>query len=256
MAFALLRVGASSCASIRTSSSRMTSGILSPALSASRLGLTSAASSLQAAFPSSSPFLVSAPSRGAKTIASELRSGDVIEHGDSGGAGSMWRVESQHFSRMGMGRAFMQIQLRNVKLGTKKDIRLRTDEEVERVQLEQPKKYQVLFWDKEKVTVMEPTTFEQLELPVGLMGDVGVYLEEGMLVTVQTYQGEAAGVTVPQKVVCEVAEVTENPAGSARDNRDISAVLTNGVKIKVPKFIKPGDRIIVDTTTGKYVSKE
>jgi elongation factor P len=157
---------------------------------------------------------------------------------------------------MGMGRAFMQVQLRNVKLGTKKDIRFRTEEEVERVQLEPAKKYQVLYWDAERVTVMEPNTFDQLELPVSLIGDASVYLQEGLNVTVQTYQGEAAGVYVPQKVPCEIAEVTENPPGSAKDNREIAAVLTNGVKVKVPKFIKPGDKVIIDTTTGKYVSKE
>ncbi len=110
--------------------------------------------------------------------------------------------------------------------------------------------------DKATVTVMHPETFEQLELPITLAGDAAAFLEAGMDVQLETFQGEPAAINPPARVVCEVAEVTPLPGGSAKENRDIPAVLTNGVRVRVPKFTKAGDRIVVDTVSGEYISKE
>jgi len=155
-----------------------------------------------------------------------------------------------------VGRAFMQVELRHIKLGTKKEVRMRTEEEVNKVELEQPKKLQVLYWDQEKISFMDTVTFEQSELPLSLLGDASSYVQEGMIVTVEMYLGEPAIVHIPPKVVFEIKEVTSVPAGTVKESREVPAVLSNGVRVKVPKFIKPGDRVVIDTTSGKYVGKE
>ncbi len=150
----------------------------------------------------------------------------------------------------------MQVELRQVKAGIKKDVRLRTDEEVERVELEAPASLSVLYWDATNVALMDAATFEQTDMPRALLGSQADYLQEGMLVTVEMYQGTPARISIPARVTFEVAEVTPLATNSAKENRDIPAVLANGLRVKVPKFIKAGDKIVIDTPTGKYVSKE
>lgn len=150
----------------------------------------------------------------------------------------------------------MQVELRHIKLGTKKEVRMRTEEEINKVELEPPKKLQVLYWDQEKISFMDTVSFEQTELPLTLLGDAASYVQEGMIVTVEMYQGEPAIVHVPQKVVFEIKEVTTMPSNTVKEQRDVPAVLSNGIRVKVPKFIKVGDRVVIDTGSGKYLGKE
>ncbi len=133
---------------------------------------------------------------------------------------------------------------------------MRSEEEIERADLEKPTKQQVLFWDTEKVTLMDAETFEQLELPLELLGESAGYLQEGMIVQLQNYQGSPMLITLPAKSVFEVKEVTPLAPGSAKENRDIPGVLTNGIRVKIPKHIKAGDRIVIEIPTGKYLGKE
>jgi elongation factor P len=190
----------------------------------------------------------------AKISASELSTGDVIEYTD----GNIYSIEEQRIARMGMGRAYKQIVLRGVKSGVKKDVRFRVDEDVEQVELDRPVSMQVLYVDGDVLALMNATTFEQVEVPLQLLGQQAPYVQEGLQVSLQTYQGTPASVTLPQKVTLEVKEVTALPSGSAKENRDISCVTTTGLRIKVPKFTKVGDLILVDTrpeTLGEYIGK-
>ena len=195
----------------------------------------------------------------ARVAASELRAGDCVELPPDS---AVYRVEAQHFQRMGMGRAYKQVTLRAVKSGLKKEVRFRVDEDVEQVTLDRPQPLQVLYVDAAAdpatLALMDPATFEQVELPLALLGAQAPYVQEGMTLQLQSYQGQPASASLPPKVVLEVAEVTPLPGGSAKESRDIPAVCTNGVRIKVPKFTKVGDRILVDTrleTLGEYLGK-
>jgi len=163
----------------------------------------------------------------ARVSASDLRAGDCVELPPDG---ALYRVEAQHFQRMGMGRAYKQVTLRAVRSGLKKDVRWRTDEDIEQVTLDRPQPLQVLYVDAAAATIalMDPATFEQVELPLALLGEQAPYAQEGMTLQLQSYQGQPASAALPPKVVLEVAEVTPLPGGSAKENRDIPAVCTNG----------------------------
>jgi elongation factor P len=190
----------------------------------------------------------------AKISASDLKTGDVIEHTD----GNIYSIEEQRIARMGMGRAYKQIVLRGVKSGIKKDVRFRVDEDIEQVALDRPVSMQVLYIDGDVLALMNRTTFEQVEVPLQLLGQQAPYVQEGLTVSLQTYQGSPASVTLPPKVTLEVKEVTALPSGSAKENRDITCLTTSGLRLKVPKFTKAGDHILVDTrleTLGEYIGK-
>ena len=190
----------------------------------------------------------------AKISASDLKVRDVIEYSD----GNIYSIEEQRIARMGMGRAYKQIVLRGVKTGVKKDVRFRVDEDVEQIALDRPVPMQVLYVDGDVLALMNSTSFEQVEVPLQLLGQQAPYVQEGLTVTLQNYQGSPASVTLPAKVTLTVKEVTALPSGSAKENRDISCVTTTGLRIKVPKFTKAGDLILVDTrpeNLGEYIGK-
>ena len=103
-----------------------------------------------------------------------------------------------------------------------------------------------------------PSSITQVELPLALFGEQAPFVQPDLVVALQTYQGAPASLSVPPKVAMEVAEVTPLAVGSAKENRDVPAVTTNGFRLKVPKHTKPGDIILVDTrseTIGTYLGK-
>jgi elongation factor P len=181
----------------------------------------------------------------------DLRAGDLIE--DEAG---LWRVSSNMFSRQAQGRAFAQLELRHTRAGTKKDLRMRTDDVVEKAELDPPRRLQVLYSDASAVSVMDPVTFEQIELPTSLLGAGAPFVADGQELVAESYKGAIASVTMPAKVEVEIAQVEPMEADTAqKQGRDINAVLVNGQRIKVPKFVKPGMKVNVFTIDGTYAGK-
>lgn len=188
--------------------------------------------------------------RSLKVSAMDLRAGDLIED-DAG----LWRVSSNMFSRQAQGRAFAQLELRHARAGTKKDIRMRTDDVVEKAELDPPRRLQVLYSDSSAVSVMDPVTFEQIELPTSLFGAGAPFVADGQELVAESYKGAIASVTMPAKVEVEIAEVEPMEMDTGKQGRDINAVLVNGQRIKVPKFVKPGMKVNVFTVDGTYAGK-
>lgn len=196
---------------------------------------------------------LAAPARGVKVTAMDLRAGDLIHlEGDDV---SLWRVSSNQFSRQAQGRAFAQLELRHTKAGTKKDVRMRTDDAVEKAELDAPRRLTVLYSDGASVAVMDPETFEQSELPRALFGAGAPFVQDGMEVVVEAYKGAVASVAMPAKVEVEVAEVEALEADTGKQGRDISGVLVNGERIKLAKHVRAGQRVLVYTADGTYAGK-
>lgn len=103
---------------------------------------------------------------------------------------------------------------------------------------------------------MHPMTFEQTEMPISILGDQAQYLHEGLTVTLEMYKGAPATVALPSRLTFEVVEVDSLPSGSVKENRDVPALLENGLRVRMPKHVKKGEKIILDTSDGKYVGKE
>jgi elongation factor P len=188
--------------------------------------------------------------RGVSITAYDLRAGDIIEYGDDA---SLWRVASSAVSRQGQGRSNIQLELRHARAGTKKDVRLRADELVEKAELDPPARLDVLYVDGASVVLMDPASFEQTELPLAAFGAGAPFLADGMPVTVETYKGAFASASMPQRA--EVVVVETLPENTAKNSRDVPAKLVNGIALRVPKFVRAGDKVVVLTATGEYVGK-
>lgn len=178
-----------------------------------------------------------------------IRPGNVIEHQDR-----LWRAIKIQHVKPGKGGAYLQVELKDVRGGTKLNERFRSSATVERVRLEQ-REYQFLFGDDESYTFMDQESFEQIELTSDAVGEQAAFLQDGMVVTIETYEGEPIGLSLPDKVTLEVAEADAVVKGQTASSSYKPAVMDNGMRVLVPPHIEAGTRIVVATADGTYVER-
>jgi elongation factor P len=102
---------------------------------------------------------------------------------------------------------------------------------------------------------MDMETFDQIELPVELLGDRRPFLQDGMTVQIEFHESEALHATVPQKVTCKIVETEPVVKGQTAANSFKPAILDNGMKIMVPPFVGPDEFVIVDTISMEYTER-
>jgi elongation factor P len=178
-----------------------------------------------------------------------IRPGMVIEHENR-----LWRAVKIQHTQPGKGGAYLQVELKDIRDGTKLNERFRSSETVERVRLDE-KDYQFLFVDGDHYTFMDTETFDQITLDGDLIGEPAVFLQEGMMVTVQSYEEEPISVSLPDTVIMEVVEADAVVKGQTASSSYKPAKLENGVRVMVPPHIGIGDRIVVNTAELTYVER-
>lgn len=181
-----------------------------------------------------------------KINGNEIKPGAVLEHD-----GGLWAAVKVSHVKPGKGGAFAQVELKNLRDGRKLNERFRSEDRVERVQLEM-KDQQFLYEAEGKLVFMDGETFEQTELDADLLGDRRPFLQDGMTATVQYYGDEALAVTIPQKVVCRIAETEPVVNGQTAAKSYKPAILENGVRVMVPPFVGPDEDIVVNTELFEY----
>ncbi|QDL91909.1 elongation factor P [Paroceanicella profunda] len=185
----------------------------------------------------------------AKINGNEIRPGNTLEHD-----GGLWVAVKVSHVKPGKGGAFAQVEMKNLRNGTKLNERFRSADKVEQIRLEQ-KDQQFLFEADGMLTFMDSETFEQIALPADLLGDRRPFLQDGMTVTIEYYDVEALNVSLPEKVTCTIEETEPVVKGQTAANSFKPAVLDNGVRITVPPFVGQGEKIIVNTETFEYVER-
>ncbi|MDR3424455.1 MAG: elongation factor P [Alphaproteobacteria bacterium] len=181
--------------------------------------------------------------------ANTIRKGHVMDYN-----GKLWVVMKSEIMIPGKGNAVIQVEMRDVRTGIKTNVRFRTQETVERVQL-QEHEMQFLFATGDDYTFMDNETFEQFSIPKDVIGDPVVFLSEAMLCKVMTYEGAALSVELPQTVTLELVEADPVVRGQTASSSYKPAKLSNGVRVLVPPFIEAGTRVVVNTTDGSYVER-
>lgn len=185
-----------------------------------------------------------------KVTAISLRGGNVVEH-----EGKLMVVVKNEINQPGKGASVSQVTLRDVRTGNKMELRFRTQEMVEQVRLEQHE-CTYLYGDADNgYTFMQKDNYEQITVDADLVGDKAAFLQDGMEVEVETYEGKPLSVSLPDTVTLEIAEADPVVKGQTASSSYKPAVLTNGVKVMVPPFIEAGTRIIVRTEDATYVER-
>jgi len=185
----------------------------------------------------------------AKMQANQMRAGMVIEF-----EGQRYTILKQNIMIPGKGAAVIQVEMRNVKTGAKKDQRWRTADTVERLSTED-KEFTYSYADGDNLVLMDPETFEQTMVPKELLGDRLPFLAENMTVNVKLIEGEPVSMDLPELVTLEVVEADPVVKGQTASSSYKPAVLSNGVKIMVPPFITAGEKVVVKTADGTYYER-
>ena len=114
---------------------------------------------------------------------------------------------------------------------------------------------QYLYSAGDTCVFMNNETYEQVEIPMSRMENQLNFIIEGMDVNIISFEGEILTVDIPEKVVLTVTEADPAVKGNTATNATKDCVVETGYKLQVPLFINPGDKIVISTSTGKYVSR-
>ncbi len=162
-------------------------------------------------------------------------------------------IEFQHV-KPGKGQAFVRSKLRNLRSGAVIDNTFNAGEKVKRAHVEKST-MQFLYSMGDEYVFMNNETYEQIELSAAQLETEKNYLVDGMEVKVMSYNGEILGVEVPEKVTLEVVECEPGVKGNTASNATKSATVSTGYSLQVPLFVEVGDKLIINTNDGRYVSR-
>ncbi|XP_020973171.1 uncharacterized protein LOC107625199 isoform X1 [Arachis ipaensis] len=195
-------------------------------------------------------------SRGIKVSASDVRVGNIIEK-----QGRFFEVLKADHSHEGRGKATIKVELRDIAQGNKVTHRMNTDDNIERAFVNE-KTFMYMCMDHDgTVVLMDPNTFDQIEVSRDLFGKNASYLQVivvfgqssgsngEMKVKVQFFDEKPLSASVPKRVTCTVKE------GIAATPRNKKVVLENGIIVEVPPHIVAGDAIVINTEDDSYLER-
>jgi elongation factor P len=184
-----------------------------------------------------------------KINAIDIKPGFVLEH-----QGKLWIVLRRELVQPGKGGAFAQVEMRDLRGGSKLNERFRTQETVERVRLDE-KEMQFLYMDGGQATFMDNETYEQITVNREMIGEPADFLREGMLCTIQLHEGTPLAIELPQTVTMIVTEADPVVKGQTASSSYKPGKLENGRRIMLPPHIEAGTKVVVNTGDGSYVER-
>jgi len=162
-------------------------------------------------------------------------------------------VSYQHF-KMGRGGANIRTRLKHIKTGAVIEKVFSPNDNFKPPDIER-RKMQYLYEDVGQFTFMDSRTFEQVSVPVDNLGDAKWYLLENEEYSVLFLDNQAISVDLAASVILEVIQTEPSARGDTVSNVTKPARLQTGLEVKVPPFIKEGDKIKVDTRSGEYLER-
>ncbi len=179
----------------------------------------------------------------------DFRTGTTIEVD-----GDIWRVlEFQHV-KPGKGAAFVRTKLRNLRNGNIAEKTFRGGERVKRAQIDNVK-MQYLYADGSSYVFMNNETYDQIEISGDQIEYELKFLKENMEVHIMSFEGEVLGVQLPITVELEVTETEPGIKGDTASGGSKPATLETGLVVQVPFFVNQGDKLVINTEEGEYVSR-
>jgi elongation factor P len=151
-------------------------------------------------------------------------------------------------------RAFVQATLRSIRTGKSSDVRFSSSQRIEVVPM-MTRKMEFSYKDGEDFVFTDPDNYETVNLAAELVGDNANYLTENAPATVTVIEAKAVSVELPASVFLVVKDAPEGIRGDSANNVMKPAIMETGITVQVPLFIKSGEKIKIDTRTGKYMER-
>ena len=165
--------------------------------------------------------------------------------------GKPYRVDEYGQKVMGRGGSIVNVKLKNLIDGSVIPKTFKGQEKIESAEVTN-KTVQYLYRDGETFYFMDPESFEQFELGAAIVDSAAGFLKEGDSLSLQFFDGRVINVELPKNLYLEVTYTEDVVKGDTTSSVLKDATLETGLVIKVPAFIKQGDIVNVDTTTGEY----
>lgn len=181
--------------------------------------------------------------------ANDIRKGQAINYN-----GDVVVVLDVQHRTPGNLRAFVQTSVRSIRTGKSSEIRFSSTEKVEVIPM-MSTKMEYSYRDGDDFVFSDPNTFEMVTINSEIVGDAKNYLVENAVVTVTFVDDRAAVVELPSSVVLLVTEAPEGIKGDSANNVMKTIKMETGIDVQAPLFIKEGERIKIDTRTGKYMER-
>lgn len=174
-----------------------------------------------------------------------LKAGTIFED-----QGQIYKALSYEHIKMGRGSANVKVKVKNLKNNSITEKSFISSAKVNDVQVLK-QDLQFLYKDKDQAFFMNPKTFEQVAVSLNVL-DGHIFLKEGEVFSLSFLGDEPLSLDLPPKMEFKVKETGSSVRGNSATNIFKDAILENGLKTKVPLFIKTGDKVRIDTRTGEY----
>lgn len=168
--------------------------------------------------------------------------------------GDPYNVAEREFVNPGKGSAFVRLKLKNLRSGQVLKETMKSQDNVEDIEV-LDRDCQYLYNDGSDYHFMDNETYDQFTVGVEGMEDRGLYMQEGETYKVIIWDGNPIDIKLPYKVVYKVTEAPEAVKGDTVTGATKMVTVETGLKVKVPIFIKEGERVLVNTETGEYVER-
>jgi elongation factor P len=181
--------------------------------------------------------------------ATEIRKGMVIRMD-----GELFVVLGREHVTPGNWRAMVQTEMRSLRSGNKTQKRFRSNDQIDDVYVE-TKTFEYLYPEADAYVFMDTENYEQIPVAKDVVGADINYLPENSVVRGTLIEGKIVSIELPSSVVLEIIESEPGVKGDSRTNIFKNAKVSTGFNVKVPLFMKIGDKIKIDTRTGEFVER-
>jgi elongation factor P len=183
-----------------------------------------------------------------------IRGGDIVKGSCLLQKGQPFLVVEREFHNPGKGTAVARVKMKSIKDGSVLSLTIPTQQEVEDAQVD-IKSCQYQYADQDNYHFMDSESYDQYEVPISENPDKKFYLKDGDSYELTIWEGKVIDIKIPYKVVFTVAESENYVKGDTVSGATKPVVTETGLTVRVPLFIKQGEKILVNTETNEYVER-
>ena len=148
-------------------------------------------------------------------------------------------------------RAMVQAKLKNLRTGSSFEHRFRAADSIEKASME-THDLEFMYQGGDTYHFMNVENYDQLEMDEEMLGDNAQWMQPGMKIQAEYYDGKPVGIKMPNSLVLEVVDTAPVMKTATKTASSKPAKLENGVTINVPEFVGTGDKVKVNPSTGEY----
>ncbi|UYP00924.1 elongation factor P [Oceanotoga sp. DSM 15011] len=182
-------------------------------------------------------------------FASELKPGYVIKYN-----GQLHTIQKYKYNWSGRNEATVTLKMKNIENGSTVDTSMKGGEKLEDVVLDQ-REMNYIYKNGDYYALMDNETYEQIEVHIDDLGDIVNFLAEEGTVFVSFYEERPVSFSLPKNVTLTVEYTEPGEKGDSTGNPLKPAKLNTGAEVNVPLFVNMGDKIVIDTSNGEYLSR-